>query len=186
LDDVFGGKDLDWAYYAKVAWDKATVEYPGVILDLSHLKEEPRINLTLPLPKLAPCDPEEQFVLAVTDPDAPSQDNPKNGEFCHYLAEYACRAANVMTSVLDLEYIKDIKSYKPPAPPAGTGTHRYVVVVFTPDDDDANDGGEKRHFTKPKSREHWGYGKKGKGLRKWAKENDMKPVAATYFVAMHQ
>jgi phosphatidylethanolamine-binding protein (PEBP) family uncharacterized protein len=163
-------------------WSKDELEYPGIILTPSRLKDTPSFNLTSPLPKLAPRNEDQVFVMAISDPDAPSRGDPKNGEFRHYLAKYRCAASNVVTTVLELKHAEDLKSYTPPAPPQGTGPHRYVVAAFTAeddddgDDDDENESTIKREFSTPRSRKHWGYGKEGRGLGRWAKENDLKAI----------
>ena len=67
--------------------------------------------------------------------------------------------------------VTELMEYLPPSPPPKTGDHRYVFVLLAPDRDEA--GGE---LTKPKDRPHWGYGKVGKGVGKWARENGLVAV----------
>ena len=59
--------------------------------------------------------------------------------------------------------------YLPPTPPPKTGYHRYVFVLLMP----RTDKGVQGELTKPKDRQHWGYGYVGAGVREWANENDL-------------
>ncbi len=70
--------------------------------------------------------------------------------------------------------VTELISYLPPSPPPNTGFHRYVFVLLAPaaNDDRDIEGGLK----KPKERSHWGYGKVGKGVRRWAKDNGLVAV----------
>ncbi|KAL8722633.1 MAG: hypothetical protein Q9225_000939 [Loekoesia sp. 1 TL-2023] len=80
---------------------------------------------------------------------------------------------------------KELMSYFPPAPPPKTGYHRYVFVLLAPKSDSeeaTSDSGLK----KPKERPHWGYGKVGKGVRDWAKDNGLTPVGANFFFAKNK
>lgn len=61
--------------------------------------------------------PNIYYTVIMYDPDAPI------GTFLHYLV------ANVPG--IKLEKGEIIFSYIPPNPPAGTGTHRYIIAVFS-------------------------------------------------------
>jgi phosphatidylethanolamine-binding protein (PEBP) family uncharacterized protein len=62
----------------------------------------------------------------------------------------------------------EILSYLAPSPPPKTGKHRYVFVLLE------GEGGAE--LSKPDEREHWGYGKIGRGVKEWAHENHLKVV----------
>lgn len=66
--------------------------------------------------------------------------------------------------------------YKAPAPPEGTGRHRYVVVVMVA----KNGTTEGLELTVPKERRHWGYGGERNGVREWAKDNGLKVVGKSF------
>jgi phosphatidylethanolamine-binding protein (PEBP) family uncharacterized protein len=72
-----------------------------------------------------------------------------------------------------------LMSYYPPAPPKGTGFHRYVFVLLE------GDAEESSKLKAPEERKHWGYGKKRHGVRDWAKENGLRVVGANFFYAEH-
>lgn len=108
------------------------------------------------------------YVLTLTDPDAPSHDDPKWSEFCHWIAT----GLTAPTGVLFASGLQNIIEYKPPGPPPKTGKHRYVFVIFVP----ANGTTEGLHLSKPSDRKHWGYDEKGNGVKDWARKNGLVPV----------
>ncbi|KAL0934130.1 phosphatidylethanolamine-binding protein [Colletotrichum truncatum] len=116
------------------------------------------------------------YVLTLTDPDAPSRDNPKWSEFCHWIATgVSPSSAGAKPAV------EDVVEYKPPGPPVRTGKHRYVFLVWIP----ANGTTERLNLSKPEERKHWG-GEEGRGVRNWAKENGLIPVAANFIYAQNE
>ncbi|KAK4099502.1 PEBP-like protein, partial [Parathielavia hyrcaniae] len=136
------------------------------------------------------------YIIALTDPDAPSRSKPKWSEFCHWLASGTLQnnppppcdpkdpdpCAPALLTDLD-----EVVSYKPPAPPAKTGPHRYVFLVFVP----SNGTTDRLHLSKPAGRKHWGYdvdvGKgETKGVREWAEENGLAPVGANFIYALNK
>ena len=117
----------------------------------------------------------------MSDPDAPSRDNPEWSEICHWIA-----TSVPLTSSDDENFdidqgvykLKDVMPYKPPGPPPKTGKHRYVFVALAP----INGTTDKLHLTKPDDRQHWGYKHERQGLRKWAEENGLGVVGRfSYF-----
>ncbi|KAF6826280.1 phosphatidylethanolamine-binding protein [Colletotrichum plurivorum] len=116
------------------------------------------------------------YVLTLTDPDAPSRDDPKWSEFCHWIATgVSASSAGAKPAV------KDVVEYKPPGPPPRTGKHRYVFVVWVP----ANGTTEELNLSRPQERKHWGGGQ-GRGVRNWARENGLVPVAANFIYAQNE
>lgn len=61
---------------------------------------------------------------------------------------------------------------KAPGPPAGTGYHRYVFILLE---------GSNTNLTLPDTRQHWGTGKEGHGIRDWAKREGLVVVGGNYF-----
>lgn len=109
------------------------------------------------------------YVLALTDPDAPSHDNPKWSEFCHWITTGIPAPPGTEAAITDL---KDVIEYKPPGPPPKTGKHRYVFLAFVP----ANGTTGELHLSKPRERKHWGWDEAGHGVEDWALENGLVPV----------
>lgn len=100
------------------------------------------------------------FVLALTDPDAPSRKDPKWSQVCHWLG------------TLKEDKIKELVEYKAPAPPGKTGKHRYVVVVMVP----ANGTTEELDLEVPGERRHWGYEGERSGVREFGVRNGLKVI----------
>lgn len=69
--------------------------------------------------------------------------------------------------------ITEIMPYFAPSPPPKTGLHRYVFVLLAPS---SNEDSSEIDLKKPKARPHWGYKKIGKGVKKWAKDNELKVI----------
>lgn len=124
------------------------------------------------------------YVVTLTDPDAPSRDDPKWSEMCHWIAANISIHTDTLSVLpaLTSSGSDDVMPYKPPGPPPKTGKHRYVLLVFAP----KNGTTEALHLTKPKERQHWGTGGKGGGVRDWAGENGLVPVAANFVYAKNK
>jgi phosphatidylethanolamine-binding protein (PEBP) family uncharacterized protein len=136
-----------------------------------------------------------QYTVTLTDPDAPSRDDPKWSEMCHWIATNISISESTRTILslpkhgltqMSSEDIStspdDVIEYKPPGPPPKTGKHRYVFLVFAP----TNGTTERLHLSKPKERQHWGTGKDEGGVRQWAGENGLVPVAANFIYAKNK
>ncbi|CDJ61102.1 phosphatidylethanolamine-binding protein, putative [Eimeria maxima] len=76
-----------------------------------------------------------RFVLALTDPDAPSSDDPVYREWAHWVAISS-------TNRFDASSDSPLP-YRPPTPPKGTGLHRYVLLLFVASLDDQQQ--QKQH-----------------------------------------
>ncbi|XXG98658.1 hypothetical protein Hte_004985 [Hypoxylon texense] len=123
------------------------------------------------------------YTITITDPDAPSRDNPEWSEFCHFIATGVdVSSSGTSDAVVKLAGLQDIMPYKPPGPPPKTGKHRYVFLLFAP----ANGTTDPLHLTKPEDRKHWGTGEERHGVRDWAKDNGLEPVAANFIYAQNE
>lgn len=124
------------------------------------------------------------YTITITDPDAPSRDDPKWSEFCHWIAtglpassrdsitEDNTTCAPLALSLVNLD--DEVMPYYPPGPPEKTGKHRYVFLVFAPE----NGTTDALHLSKPRGRRHWGYEYEGERVRvrMWARDNGLIPV----------
>ncbi|KAK1990248.1 phosphatidylethanolamine-binding protein [Colletotrichum falcatum] len=119
------------------------------------------------------------YVLTLTDPDAPTRDNPVWSEFCHWIATTS--SSPTISVGIDPAHLDDLVEYKPPGPPPKTGKHRYVFTAWVP----ANGTKEELHLSKPEDRKHWG-GEEGRGVQKWAKENGLVAVGANFIYAQNE
>ncbi|TLD26640.1 hypothetical protein PspLS_04627 [Pyricularia sp. CBS 133598] len=118
------------------------------------------------------------YAVALTDPDAPSRDDPEKSEFCHWVA-----TGNLVTNprthesdcyTLSLVDLKDVVSYRPPSPPEKTGPHRYVFIVFA----HTLPYLASLNLTKPER--DWG---SNGGAKEWARENSLVPLGANFLYA---
>ncbi|KAF3001284.1 hypothetical protein E8E13_004379 [Curvularia kusanoi] len=155
-----------------ISWKKDEAEL-GNTIKPKHLQSAPAIALHEDTNPGSARDSHPTYVVTLTDPDAPSRDNPKWSEMCHWIATNVSVIPRTF-SILPLpehdlvEYnLKDHSSpddvieYKPPGPPPETGKHRYVFLVFAP----KNGTTEALHLSVPKNRQHWGTGEEGGGVR---------------------
>lgn len=62
------------------------------------------------------------YTLCMTDPDAPSRDNPKFREWHHWLV------GNIPGHRIDDG--ETLSAYIGSGPPEGTGLHRYIILIF--------------------------------------------------------
>ncbi|KAH7413284.1 putative carboxypeptidase Y inhibitor [Cadophora sp. MPI-SDFR-AT-0126] len=137
-------------------------------------KERPGFSVNCPKKLKTPG-----LVVALTDPDAKSREDPKWSEMCHWI--YIIPTHFPSNSQESLEFSipssdhpdLDLVEYKPPGPPPKTGYHRYVFVVLE---------GDTTNLTAPDERQHWGTGKVRHGVRDWAEKEDLQVVGANWFV----
>jgi phosphatidylethanolamine-binding protein (PEBP) family uncharacterized protein len=171
-----------------VSWPKRHAKL-GNTLKPAHLQDRPTIILRYDTSAEGQRDPAMTYVVTLTDPDAPSRDNPEWSEMCHWIAANVSVSSGAF-SILPLPELRlpgteteadersgnDVVQYKPPGPPPKTGKHRYVFLVFAP----RNGTTEPLHLSEPEDRRHWGMGSEGGGVRDWAEMNELVPVAANF------
>ncbi|THV46436.1 hypothetical protein BGAL_0386g00060 [Botrytis galanthina] len=115
------------------------------------------------------------LTVILTDPDAPSRDDDSMSEMCHWIARIpeaviGREGVSGEWSGSELEEV-GVVDYKAPAPPKGTGKHRYVFVLLEGDNVDLEG---------PKERKHWGFEKPGSGIREWAVRENLTIVGANF------
>ncbi|KAH7564297.1 hypothetical protein BM1_01344 [Bipolaris maydis] len=176
-----------------IAWPDAKAKL-GNTVDPEDLQKQPTVILhddTSPDGKHASSG--MSYIVTLTDPDAPSRDNPEWSEFCHWIASNVSIAQDAFSvlpvpefglteEIESTEELDDVMEYKPPGPPPKTGKHRYVFLVFAP----KNGTTEPLHPSKPQDRKHWGTGKERGGVREWAQENELVPVAANFIYSENE
>lgn len=162
-------------------WPSSNSAELGNTIKPKKLQDEPTITLTRPKSEEGACSSfaDVTYTVTLTDPDAPSRDDPKWSEFCHWIATGLATSVDEDSScssplTLALKDLDDIMSYYPPGPPEKTGKHRYVLFVFAP----ANGTTDSLDLIKPEDRKHWGYEYEGErvGVRRWSLENGLVPV----------
>jgi len=154
----------------QASWSAHDQTQLGNTLKPADLKDAP--TLIIANPSDSPAK-KASLVIALTDPDAPSRDDPKWSEFCHWIATAPAPDLDATGETLHLKALNDVMEYKAPAPPEKTGKHRYVFLAFVA----ANGTEDVLHPSKPGARKHWGYDGDGvRGVRQWAGENGLVPV----------
>jgi hypothetical protein len=160
----------------KISWPSNNTSELGNTINPADLQDTPKIELH--------DDPSSssyrkcsslKYTIAMTDPDAPSRDNPKWSEMCHWIATGVKISSSSSSSAEKIHInkkFKEVMEYKPPGPPPKTGKHRYVFLAFAP----ANSTTKKLHLSKPNDRQHWGTGKERHGVRDWADDNGLVAV----------
>lgn len=138
------------------------------------------------------ADDNSAYIIVLTDPDAPSREDPKWSEFCHWIAPLPSAAVIPVqdsteadkrhsTSNDKKKVSEQVVEYMGPAPPPKTGKHRYVFVLLK---------GDKSVVGKLKGpaegRKNWETGKPRHGVRQWAEEYGLKVVGANFFMAQNK
>lgn len=162
-----------------IDWQNATADY-GNTINPHKTKHQPDVELVNVDSALWPdVKSTPQLTLAMTDPDAPSRDNPEWSEICHWIVTNVKLIKSSQDSddaSDDVDPLKkrmlDVMPYKPPGPPPETGKHRYVYVALVP----KNGTTDTLHLKRPDDRQHWGYEHERQGLRMWAEEMGLKVV----------
>lgn len=175
-----------------ISWKKDDANL-GNTINPKHLQSRPSITLTEDTSPRQTTSSHPTYVITLTDPDAPSREDPKWSEMCHWIATNVSVTPRVGLSTLPLpehgleeldagkasSSPDDVVDYKPPGPPPKTGKHRYVFLVFAP----GNGTTERLELSRPGDRRHWGTGEEGGGVRDWAGANGLVPVAANFVYA---
>ncbi|GAQ88849.1 hypothetical protein KFL_004640060 [Klebsormidium nitens] len=132
----------------------------GVALRPEGTQEPPKVIISGHVEKDA------KYTLVVTDPDAPSPDDPKFAEFLHWIV------ANIPGSEAaeekDISHAgEELMPYTGPAPPMGV--HRYIFILFKQSQDLSKEAApEDRKLFK---------------VRQWAEEHGLTPVGIVFFTA---
>jgi len=114
---------------SKVPAAKLKVEY--VDEDISaDLGNTLGVSNTQSIPKVSyeAADEKKMYTLAMVDPDAPSREDPKAAQWLHWLVVNV--PGKNMKSGENIDYGKVLMQHNGPAPPKGSGPHRYVFVVY--------------------------------------------------------
>lgn len=161
----------------------------GNTLGAKDTQSKPSIQFNLNPEEGAPrVHDSDLFTLVITDPDAPSREDHKWSEYCHYVeADIKIldqSETSTSSKVNEPQFVcaklnsgHELMSYHGPAPPKGTGKHRYILLLYK-----QPNGVDSSKFTKIKDRVNWGYGTPATGVKKWATENNLEPIAANFFL----
>ncbi|KAG2367135.1 phosphatidylethanolamine-binding protein [Suillus spraguei] len=149
----------------------------GNTLTKTDTADEPTVVFT-PVPDI---NDEATYTLVMTDPDAPSRENPKFREWRHWVVTgvKAPTTSAIESDNLVAQLTKSaVTPYHPPAPPPGTGKHRYVILLYQEPSADFSipaDAPERKN--EPANRKNW----KAAGF---ADKYGLKLVGVNYFVVV--
>ncbi|KAG2032656.1 phosphatidylethanolamine-binding protein [Suillus americanus] len=124
---------------------------------------------------------EPTYTLVMTDPDAPSRENPKFREWRHWVVTgvKASPTSTVEMDDLAAQLTKPaVTPYYPPTPPPGTGKHRYVILLYQEPNADfliPADAPERKN--EPANRKNW-------NSAEFADKYGLKLVGVNYFVVV--
>ncbi|BGP12678.1 hypothetical protein JCM10213_008815 [Rhodosporidiobolus nylandii] len=129
---------------------------PGGTYSVADTQAEPSVSFNA-----APGE-EAKYTIVLADPDAPSRDDPKWSPYRHW----------VLSDVVPGQAAgQTLTKYLGPAPPAGSGPHRYVFLVYKQPLDHTPELGvdaeERPSFA----------------LRDFVRNNELELVGATFFYA---
>lgn len=175
-----------------VSWDKESAKL-GNTIKPKYLRDEPSIKLHDETSSGSYANSNMTYVVTLTDPDAPSREDPKWSEMCHWIAANVTVSQKKMVATIPMPIFSnndydvtsepdDVIEYKPPGPPPKTGKHRYVFLVFAP----KNGTTVPLNLSKPEDRQHWGTGEERGGVRNWAEKNELVPVAANFIYSQNK
>ncbi|KAG8220209.1 phosphatidylethanolamine-binding protein [Butyriboletus roseoflavus] len=112
-------------------WPTGKEAMLGNTLTTIDTADEPSVSFT-PMQSFAAAT-DVGYTLVMTDPDAPSRSDPKMGQWRHWLVTglKAPALSALDTGDLSARVTRPATTpYYPPAPPRGTGPHRYVFLLY--------------------------------------------------------
>ncbi|KAI8884803.1 PEBP-like protein [Backusella circina FSU 941] len=105
---------------------------PSTLLDIKYPSGEdvalgnfikPEDSAQQPTVNFIPDDENSHYTLVLIDPDAPTRDDPKMSPYRHWVVCNIPGSSNFVQAT-------EISSYMGPAPPPGTGDHRYIYLLY--------------------------------------------------------
>lgn len=134
---------------------------PGISLKVEGTQEPPQVTLTR---QGGGQSDDAKYTLVMTDPDAPTPEDPNLREFLHWLVTDVPASLDGTQELAKVG--KEVMPYMGPAPPAGT--HRYIFLLFP-----QRGGVKAENLSRPRF-----------STQKFVEEHGLAPaVATTYFYA---
>ncbi|KAI9566975.1 PEBP-like protein [Boletus coccyginus] len=160
-----------------VKWPTGKEATLGNTLTTIDTADEPSVSFT-PMQSFAAAS-DIGYTLVMTDPDAPSRSDPKMGEWRHWVVTglKAPALSALDTGDTGARMTKPATTaYYPPAPPRGTGPHRYVFLLYQEPSVDFSIPTHAREYeSRPKDRAKW-------NAARFADEYGLKLVGVNYVV----
>ncbi|XP_017046585.1 protein D1 [Drosophila ficusphila] len=146
--------------FLNVTYHGNVIAHSGKPLEPMEVRDEPALKW--------PSEPENYYTLLMVDPDVPNVVTPTHREFLHWMV------LNIPGNHLPLGDVR--VGYMGAAPLAGTGTHRFIFLLY-----------RQRDYTKfsfPKLPKHSVRGRNGFTVKDFAKKYRLGyPVAGNFFTA---
>lgn len=99
---------------ASVSFGSVILDAVGKVLTPTEVQDQPKVTW--------PVEEGKLYTVLMVDPDAPSRDDPKFGQWFHW------GVTNIPGN--DIAKGEVIAQYVGAGPPPGTGLHRYVILVY--------------------------------------------------------
>ncbi|CEL95729.1 unnamed protein product [Vitrella brassicaformis CCMP3155] len=134
----------------------------GNEISMTDAERSPGLLLDKPPPEGS------SYVLLLTDPDAPSRENPKYREFLHWAVSNIRGVSLGQGTIIETPYV-------PPRTPPKTGPHRYVFVLYEKKDD------SPPLLPLPRSRNRINF-----KAHEWASSQGLELRGANFFIGKNQ
>lgn len=145
-----------------------SIEYPSGAVVKAGNELTPTQVKDVPVTISWPTEADALYTLCMTDPDAPSRQNPKFREWHHWLV--------VNIPGAEVGAGQTVSEYVGSGPPKGTGLHRYVFLAYKQPGKISPD--------EPHRTNRSGDGRGGFKIRDFAKKYHLgQPVAGNFFQA---
>lgn len=121
----------------------------------------------------------DHVTLLITDLDVPSRRSDKRSEYCHYLLKNARVETNDGVSYFPVKG-DVLVEYMGPAPPKGSGPHRYVIMLFKQPNGEIIEQDSKEL----QGDGEWGISDAGRiEAQKWLDNKELELLAVNFFYA---
>lgn len=132
VEDLTG--PLSGSAEVSIASADATIE-PGSVQAASLFEQPPKMLVQLyeqpATPTAEQPNPTGLFTLLVIDPDSPEYETQSFSQRIHYAkTDIPLSVLSGQTDLFTLTEGNEVLSWEPPAPPRGSGKHRYVFVLL--------------------------------------------------------
>lgn len=177
-----------------------TVSYGGPVeanlgntLKVNETQNRPEIHASFTDPDAS--DSGNTYTLIFTDPDAPSRTDKSYSEYVHHIVtglklkainsgstspgEFsASDVAASFATPIEFDSGNELVPYMGPGPPPKTGLHRYIYILFK----ETKPSLTKFHGDRPR----FGTDKPGHGVRAFAAEHGLIPIAINFYYAQNE
>ncbi|KAI1302296.1 hypothetical protein EDD11_005631 [Mortierella claussenii] len=116
-------------------------------------------------------NPDDKYTLIMTDPDAPSRKDPKMREYRHWIVSNISGSTDFQPA--SLSQGTEVTEYMGPAPPQGSGPHRYIFLLYK-----QTSSSDVQALSQPLTSERQGF-----KVKQFTTQAGLELVGANYFIA---